>query len=225
MKYKDDAEVLKSGEYILSLDVSTKTIGVAMFKDNGTEGELVLVTHVTPKAKPKPESKIEELIVKVRAFEEEFLNKYASVNITKVIIEEPLLRANNVRTVGTLLKFNGLISRSVYEVFGVVPEYISSYDSRKYAFPQLMAKRTKNKKGEEIEESKVAKAKPVLFGAYPTDVDKKQVVLDLVTELHPQIKWPYNRNMKIAKEAYDQADAVCCAYGFMQMIEKWEVKK
>lgn len=225
MKYKDDAEILVSGEYVLALDVSTKTIGVALFKDNGTEGELVLVTHVTPKAKPKPESKIEELIVKVRAFEEEFLNKYADVNITKVIIEEPLLRSNNVRTVGTLLKFNGMVSRSVYEVFGVVPEYISSYDSRKYAFPQLMAVRTIDTKGNPIAESKIAKAKPVLFGAYPSNVDKKQVVLEMVTELHPQIKWPYNRNMKIAKEAYDQADAVCCAYGYMQMIDKWKIKK
>jgi len=212
----------KEDEFILALDVSTKTIGVALFKDNGKSGELVLVTHITPKVKPKPKSKIQELIEKARAFELEFLIKYKHLNVTKVIIEEPLLRANNLNTVATLLKFNGMVSRSAYELFDVIPEYVSSYDARKYAFPQLMAKRTINTKGETIPKAKVAKNKEVLFGAYPTKVDKKVIILELVTELHPQIKWPHNRLLKIAKEAYDQSDAVCCAYGYMKKEGFWQ---
>ena len=42
-----------------------------------------------------------------------------------LVIEEPLPSSQNVSTVNTLLKFNGMISESVYELTGVVPKYIS----------------------------------------------------------------------------------------------------
>jgi hypothetical protein len=66
-------------------------------------------------------------------FDDEFLNKYMSLNITKVIIEEPLLRSNNVNTVGTLLT-NGMISRAVYQKIGIVPILYASHDSGLYTF-------------------------------------------------------------------------------------------
>jgi hypothetical protein len=47
-----------------------------------------------------------------------------------VVIEEPLLQSNNVNTVATLLRFNGMISKSVFDTLGVVPDFISSYDAR-----------------------------------------------------------------------------------------------
>jgi hypothetical protein len=47
-----------------------------------------------------------------------------SVNITTVVIEEPLLQSNNVNTVATLLRFNGMISKSVFDTLGVVPDFI-----------------------------------------------------------------------------------------------------
>ena len=156
--------------FVLGLDVSTKTIGIALFEDEGDTGNLTLLHHVTPKIKPKPESKMQELFEKVRIFEEEFLSKYSDFGITKVIIEEPLLRSNNVNTVATLLRFNGMISRSVYDILGIVPEFISSYDARKYAFPELMDFRTHNKKGEKYPQKKIDKDikddKRVLFGGY-----------------------------------------------------------
>jgi hypothetical protein len=58
-----------------------------------------------------------------------------------VVIEEPLLQSNNVNTVATLLRFNGMISKSVFDTLGVVPDFISSYDARKYSFPELMSVR------------------------------------------------------------------------------------
>lgn len=210
------------GEYILSLDVSTKTIGVALFEDLGENGKLKVLTHVTPKIKPKPTSKTQELFEKVRIFEQEFLEKYKHFNITKVVIEEPLLRSNNVNTISTLLRFNGMISLSCYRTLNVVPEYISSYDSRAFAFPELMAIRTHNKKGEPYTEKQVAKNKPVLFGAYPWTIDKKEVIWEKVHELYPQVDWPYTKKLTLAKEAYDMSDAVCCAHGFMRKIEKWK---
>jgi hypothetical protein len=206
---------------ILGLDISTKTIGIALFEDLGDKGKLKLLHHVTPKIKPKPDNKLQELFEKARIFEEEFLNKYADVGIDRVIIEEPLLRSNNVNTIATLLRFNGMISRSVYDTLGVVPEFISSYDSRKYAFPELMEIRKFNKKGEPYTEKQLEKNKPVLFGGYDWDIDKKMVVWEKVSDLEPQITWLYTKNKTLKKENFDMTDAYCCVRGHMNKIEEW----
>jgi len=100
-----------TNNFVLGLDISTKTIGIALFEDFGNKGTLRLLHHVTPVVKPKPQSKMQELFEKVTIFEDEFLKKYKDIGITKVVIEEPLLRSNNVNTVATLLRFNGIISR------------------------------------------------------------------------------------------------------------------
>jgi len=68
----------KEPEFLLALDVSTSTIGIALFEDLGTSGELKLLHHVSPKVKPKPENKMEELFRKVEIFEQEFLVNYAN---------------------------------------------------------------------------------------------------------------------------------------------------
>ena len=133
----------KSGR-VLGLDVSTKTIGIALFEG---DGKLLELTHITPKIKPKPETKLEELFKKVDAFEK-LITRYIELDIERVIIEEPLLNSNNVYTVGTLLKFNGMISKVVSEVLNVIPDFVSSYDARAYSFPELMEIRKFNKKGE-----------------------------------------------------------------------------
>lgn len=206
---------------VLGLDVSTKTIGIALFEDLGNKGKLKLLHHVTPKIKPKPNNKLQELFEKARIFEEEFLNKYADVGINRVIIEEPLLRSNNVNTIATLLRFNGMISRSVYDTLGIVPEFISSYDSRKYAFPELMEIRKFNKKGEIYTEKELEKSKPVLFGGYDWDVDKKIVVWEKVSDLEPQITWLYTKNRTLKKENFDMTDSYSCVRGYMNKIEKW----
>ena len=212
----------ENNKLILGLDVSTKTIGIALFEDLGGKGKLKLLHHVSPKIKPMPKDKLQELFEKARIFEEEFLNKYADVGISRVIIEEPLLRSNNVNTVATLLRFNGMVSRSVYDTLGVVPEFISSYDSRKYAFPELMAVRTHNKKGEPYTDKEISKKNPVLFGAYPWDIDKKIVVWEKVSDLEPQITWLYTKTKTLKKENYDMTDACCCVRAIMKKEGSWE---
>jgi hypothetical protein len=207
--------------FILGLDVSTKTIGIALFENEGKNGKLKLLHHVTPKIKPQPKNKMQELFEKAKIFEDEFLNKYSDIGITKVIIEEPLLRSNNVNTIATLLRFNGMISRSVYDTLGVVPDYISSYDARKYAFPKLMAIRTHDKKGEPYTEKQIAKNKPVLFGAHPWDIDKKVVIWNLVSDLEPQINWLYCKNKTLKKENYDMTDSFAAVVGFQRKEGNW----
>ena len=116
---------------ILGLDISTTTIGVCLLEDDGSEyGKIIELTHINPKVSSKIKG-IEQLFLKKKIFEE-FLVKYKDFGIDNVIIEEPLLRSNNVNTVSTLLRFNGMVSDSVYNMLGIVPQYISSYDAREY---------------------------------------------------------------------------------------------
>jgi len=207
---------------ILGLDVSTKTIGISLFEDSGDKGKLQLLTHITPIVKPKPESNIELLIKKAEIFQFDFLEKYSDIGIERVIIEEPLVRSNNVNTVATLLRFNGMICRSVFEVLNIIPEFISSYDARKYAFPELMDIRKINKKGEPYTEKEISKKKPVLFGGHSYDVDKKTIIWEKVNEREPQIVWLYNKHQRLSKENYDMTDAYACVLGQLNKEGKWK---
>lgn len=217
----------KKDKYILGLDVSTKTIGVALFKNNG---ELVVLKHVTPKLKPIPETKIEELFQKVELFKEGILEQFKlqEYEIEKIIIEEPLLRSNNVNTVATLLRFNGMIAKSCYDTYNIVPNFISVNDARKYGFPELMAVRTHNKKGEKYSEkeiqSKINENNVTLFGAYDWNIDKKTVIWDKVSTLEPEIKWELNKNGNLRPENFDMADAYTCALAYMRKNGFWDVK-
>ena len=202
---------------ILGLDVSTKTIGMALFEG---DGRLLELTHITPKIKPQPENKLEELFRKVDAFER-LLTRYIELDIERVVIEEPLLNSNNVNTVATLLRFNGMISKVVDDVLGVVPDFISSYDSRAYAFPELMSIRTHDKKGEPYKEKDLKNKKPVLFGAYSWEVDKKQVVWDKVADREPHIVWEYDKNLKLKKENFDMTDSYAAVLGHMRKNGLW----
>jgi len=195
---------LKNSPKVLGLDISTKTIGWALFdlKDRN----LLELTHVSPVIKPKPEDKIEELMFKVDAFEDK-LNKYRDLGITTVVIEEPLLNSNNVWTVGTLLRYNSMISRSIYNILGIVPKYISTYNSRKYAWPELVQENDKGKR--------------VLFGGLPKDIDKKEIIWKKVSDSEPQIVWLYTRNNTLKKECFDQADAYTCVLGYMKKEKIW----
>jgi hypothetical protein len=90
---------------------------------------------------------------------------------------------------------------------GIVPEFISTYNSRKNAFPHLVQQ---NQKG-----------KFVLFGGYPKDCDKKQIIWDLVAKREPQITWVHTRNNTLKKENFDMTDAYCCVLGYMNQENLW----
>ena len=195
---------LKESPKVLGLDVSTRTIGVALFDIQSRE--LLELTHVSPTPKPKEDNKIKELLLKGEIFRTKLL-EYKDMGITKVIIEEPLLNSNNVYTVQTLLRFNTLVTKEIYDVLGVVPDFISTYNSRKFAFPELVKE---NDKG-----------KFVLFGGLPKDIDKKQIIWELVSKKEPQIMWLYTKNNTLKKENYDQTDAYCCVLGHMRQENIW----
>lgn len=220
-KKEEEIKEIKYPRIILGLDVSTTCIGVSIIADLG-EGkpEIIKITHVSPKISSKI-SGIESLLKRKQIFEEEFLPSLVNIGITDVVIEEPLLSSNNSYTVGTLLRFNGMICDSVYKVLGVVPNFISSYDSRLYSFPDLLSIRKFNKKGEELPLSKIKKSLKdnnlVLFGAYPYDIDKKSVMMNKVNEIYPNIEWILNKKGEIKKENYDACDSLVCALAFVNL--------
>jgi hypothetical protein len=191
---------LKNKPKILGLDISTKTIGWALFDISGSN--LLELTHFSPKIKPQPEDKLEELMMKANAFQKH-LDNYVDVGITKVIIEEPLLNSNNVYTVGTLLRYNTMICKMIYDTLKIVPSFISTYNSRKFAFPSLVGSNDKGRN--------------VLFGGYPKDIDKKQVIWNHVNSLCPEVNWLYGKTGTLKKENFDMADAACCVIGYINM--------
>jgi RNase H-fold protein (predicted Holliday junction resolvase) len=198
---------IKNSPKVLGLDISTKTIGWALF-DIQTQ-ELLELTHVSPRPKNKDteENKILELILKSEVFKTK-LEDYKKLGIVSVIIEEPLLNSNKVYTIQTLLRFNTLICKTIYDVLGIVPEFISTYNSRKFAFPELVQENDKKKY--------------VLFGGLPKDIDKKMIIWELVAKKEPQIQWQYTRNNTLKKENFDQTDAYTCVLGYMRSKEIWK---
>ena len=185
---------------VLGLDISTKTIGWALF-DLQTQ-ELLELTHFSPKIKPTPDTKLEEMMAKVNQFKDKVAD-YRNVGITKVIIEEPLISSNNIRTVATLIRYNSFITRVIYDILGILPEFISTYDSRKFAFPVLF---TENKKG-----------KKVLFGSYEKGLDLANY-FDEIKRFDYSIGEVINT---LKKENYDMCDAYTCVLGHMNKNDIW----
>jgi len=201
------SKTLKESPKVLGLDVSTRTIGWALFDIQSKE--LLELTHISPRPKSKENqdnSKIKDLLLKAEVFNTKLM-EYKNLGIVRVIIEEPLLNSNNINTVQTLMRFNSFICKEIYDILGIVPEFISTYNSRKFAFPELVQQ---NDKG-----------KFVLFGGLPKDIDKKMIIWEKIAKLEPQIQWLYTKNNTLKKENFDQTDAYCCVLGFMNQIEVW----
>ena len=213
---------------ILSLDVSTKCIGIAIVEDDGisTPPKIIAMTHKSPKI-PKNIKDIEALFLRNYWFDEGFLKniyEYTDKKITDVIIEEPLLSSNNIETVGVLLRFNGMIAESVYNTLGLTPKFISSYDARVFSFPQLVSLRKYNKHGYEYSikhiTDAIKKDNLVLFGSYPFDIDKKNIMMNMVNDLYTgdnSIPWEYNKEGELKKENYDACDALVCALSYINI--------
>lgn len=201
------ARQLKQAPKVLGLDISTKTIGWALFDYQSKE--LLELTHISPRPKSGENfenNKIKELLLKADVFKTKLL-EYKEFGIVRVIIEEPLLNSNNIRTVQTLLRFNSFVCKEIYDILGIVPEFISTYNSRKFAFPELVQENDKSKF--------------VLFGGMPRDIDKKMVIWEKIAKLEPQIQWQYTKNNTLKKENFDQTDAYCCVLGFMNQEQLW----
>ena len=210
---------LKKKRIILGLDVSTRCIGstVASLDDDGAI-KILEISHLRLK-NPSKIKGTKSLFLKSDLFKQKLKDKYMKYYITDVIIEEPLISSNNSETAATLMRFNGMISQSVKDILGVIPDYISSYDARKYGCPSLMAIRKYDKHGEPYSYKKIQKSirknELVLFGAYPFDCAKKYILWNYISEKFPDIKWEYNKKQELKDENFDASDSLMCVLGYV----------
>lgn len=224
---------------ILGLDISTACIGISIIYDDGeNEPVIEFISHVSPKI-DKGKTGIEALILRKEIFENDFLLQIDNITetlhcplktITECVIESPMTYAtgsSNAATVATLLQFNGMLSDSVYRTLKIIPYYISSYDARMASFPELITIRKFNKRGEIYPVKHVEKALKdnslVLFGSYPFDCEKKQIMMNLVSDKFPNIPWIYNKKGELKKENYDSCDALVCALAYSNIKRHGEI--
>ncbi len=215
-----------NNKIILGIDISTVCISICLLEDDKSDyGKIIELTHINPKIPTKIKG-IEQLFLKKKIFEE-FLVKYKDFGIDDVVIEEPLLRSNNVNTVSTLLRFNGMVSDCIYNILGIVPHYISSYDAREYSFPELMSIRKYGKDEKQYPYSKIKKeikdCKLVLFGGYPWTIDKKSVIQGKVADVFPDIEWLYDKKGELKKENFDACDAYVALLGWLNKERNGEL--
>ena len=207
---------------ILGLDVSTSCLGTSIVSYDGEEAKILYVHYVKMKSSKKYKG-TNALFFKSQQFKDNFIQMLKDkglINvITDIVIEEPLPGSQNVGTVNTLMKFNGMKKKKKKEVKGIMPQYISSYEERKYAFPDLMAIRKYNKKGEVYDIKKITSAlkhsEVVLFGNYPWDCAKKNILWNKISDMYPDIKWTYDKNNELTVENFDASDSMICILGFI----------
>lgn len=160
---------------ILALDVSTSCIGYALFDE---EGGLMELNYVKFGKKLTIFEKLKEFNKQINFLKE---NK-----VQHIVIEEPLKKFagkySSAGTIAILNFFNGMISASVYEAFGIEPIHYNVNTARKTAFPEFKP----------VKESK----------------SNKHGIWTLVREKEPHIVWKYGpRSRKLVDENYDMCDA------------------
>lgn len=224
-----EKKTIEQNEVIMALDVSTNTIGVCIFLNDGSEyGKIIELTHIKPKvSKKKNNDNFKNLALKCDIFSNDFLNKWKNKKIDKVVIEAPLVESNNSITSAQLLRFNGMIAYSVYKVLNIVPEFISCYNARIYSFPELITIRKYNKKGEIYPKkeilNKIKKNQLTAFGYLPWDCDKKIVLWNKISDIFPDIQWIYNKKGELIKENFDSTDAYVVALGYTNFKRYGEI--
>lgn len=223
-----------NNKIILGLDISTTCTGVSIvYADENNKLTPIIVTHLKPKI-PTKITGIEALFLKSKLFMDKLTEILVTNNlynnkeglqeckITDVVIEEPLLSSNNTNTVATLLRYNGIIAKEVYTLLNIVPQFISSYDARKYGIPSLMAVRKFDKKGNTYPVNKIIKSinnnELVLFGAYPFDCAKKMIIWNYISEKFPNIQWVYDKKGELSKENFDASDSLICIMGYINKL-------
>lgn len=161
---------------ILALDVSTSCIGYALFNKSGDK--LMELNYVKFGKGLSLFEKLDEFIKRIS-----FLK---TSDIQHIVIEEALKKFagkySSADTIALLNRFNGMVSASVYTMFGIEPIYYNVNTARKTAFPEFKP----------MKESK----------------SNKHAIWTLVREREPHIVWKYGpKSAKLVDENYDMCDA------------------
>lgn len=209
---------------ILGMDISTTCTGVSLLKYNTETNEKKIMYIGSVKFKvPKNLTTEASLFVKSKQFTEDFISKYKDIGITDIVIEAPLPNSNNLMTVHTLARFNGMLSQSIYDATGIAPHYISSFDARKFGFPSLTSVRRYDKSDNPYPIEKIRKAikknELTPFGGYTYSTDKKYVLWELINEEYDGIEWQYNKKGELKKENFDASDSLVAILGWINYIK------
>jgi len=106
-------------------------------------------------------------------------------NITHIFIEETLnvlSGKSSAHVIMTLNRFNGILSWTCYEVFGIKPQYISSRQARKMAGITI-----------------------------PKGADAKETVINFLLANEPQFKVDYSKFGNLVQGTADRADSLIIA--------------
>ena len=147
-------------EIILGMDVSTHCIGMTIASIEADNIEVLEMTHLRLKVNKKIRG-IEALLVKSQLLKEK-LESLKEYHISRVIIEEPQINSNKELNY-LIFKFNGMVSQNIYDIMGIIPEFITSNDARKFAFPELIAIRKFNKQGNIYNKERIIQSIQNLF--------------------------------------------------------------
>jgi RNase H-fold protein (predicted Holliday junction resolvase) len=221
---------------ILALDVSTSTVGIALFSE---DGKLLEVNHVSPEGKTSRDTRIEKVDKKgfpnvdlynleAQSIFDFLKENYEKDTINLIVIEQPMCARENPVSTSQLNIFAGLLFSKLRTHYQCEVKYIDVDTVRRYAFPELIGKNSSvDKKGKTV----ISKI-DTLWGVIPKKIlgkkiadYRKLIILNLVYQRYPNIVWMLNNNLNIKKENLDRADAVAVGLGYMAFIGKWTMEQ
>lgn len=129
---------MEDKQYILSLDVSTSSVGICLFEDEGTTGKLILLTHFEPKV--KKDTQLGKLKAKADLCVQKLTDDFSMYNISRIVVEKPLLNSVNQKTAAILAMFNEYLSNELSKLFELEIDFITVHNARKYGLPELLGK-------------------------------------------------------------------------------------
>lgn len=214
---------------ILGLDISTTTIGISLisFNPNGTFSVPIFEGLELKLSKKKYSvddmSDLNKLFHKSDIFKERITQIKEQHKVDYISVEESLLNSNNIRTVGLLNRFNGMVTQITYDTFNIIPIFNSAHSLRSYALPSLVTVSKFRKDGSKRLEKEIEKDTKknikTLFGSFRQTDNKKVILFNEIYSLYKD-KLPeptLNRNGKVEEKWYDATDAFVCALGLYNM--------
>lgn len=177
---------------VLGIDISTSITGFAVVGD----GQLLHYSSIDLKKYKGAFAKADAIKEYIEDFfenyqlDQEYSSGWGSGSseypIKHIYIEQPLHMfmkgRSSAKTLSTLMTFNGIVSWLVYELFEIVPEYVSASSARKKAGISV-------RRGEKA----------------------KKVVLEHLLANEPAFKIEYTKHGNPKAESYDRADAIVIA--------------
>jgi hypothetical protein len=197
-------------KYILSLDVSTSTLGISLFEDMGDHGRLAILTHFEPKINPEPPTQLERLKEKADLCVQKISQDFSEYNISSIIVEKPLLNSISQKVAKLLEIFNEYFTKQLSTKMNVKVDFITVDDARRYGLPELLGKN-----------GKMMSDFPKKIADLGKNEWSKFLIMYLVSQRYPKIKWLLNSTLKVNKKNFDRADSVVAGLGYMIKEGYW----